>query len=121
MATEFNIAGNPLVIEVKDYQISSTTYRLETGYNNRSGWYLSIYDSFGDPMLLGLNIISESQNLTWRHKASIPGMFDGNIWAINRTGDDTITLTENNFGEGKDWGLFHFTDAEEESLGIKKN
>ena len=121
MDIEFNCSGDPLVIEVRDYQIESASYRLETGYNNRAGWYLSIYDIDGTLILSGLTLISEAQNITWRYSREATGLFEGDMWVFNKTGNYTINpLTKDNFGESKDWGLFYFTQAEMVELGISK-
>lgn len=120
MAIEFNIEGNPLVIEVKDYQIESGNYRLVTGYNKRAGWYLSIYDLQDNPILLGLTIPSEPQNLTWRYSRVTNKLFTGDIWVLNKPNKTTSNLESTNFGESGDWGLFYFTQAEMVDYGINK-
>lgn len=121
MAIEFNCTGDPLEIEVRDYQIESGNYRVEVGFNNRSGWYVSIYDIDGTLILAGLTLISEAQNITWRYSRESTGLFEGDMWVFNKTGNYTINpLTKDNFGESKDWGLFYFTQAEMVELGISK-
>jgi hypothetical protein len=120
MAIEFNCTGDPLDIEVRDYQIESGNYRVEVGFNNRSGWYVSIYDTDDTPILLGLTLISEPQNITWRYSRVNTGLFTGDMWVFNKTGDYTNTLSKANFGEGKAWGLFYFTAAEMIEYGINK-
>lgn len=120
MAIEFNCSGNPLIIEVRDYQIESLNYRVHVGYKNRGGWYVAIYDT-DDNLILGeTTLISEPQNLTWRYSRSTTGLFEGDMWVLNKLGDYTKTLTKDNFGEGKDWGLFYFTQSEMTELGINK-
>ena len=120
MAIEFNCTGDPLVIEVRDYQIESINYRIHVGYTNRNGWYVSIYDTDDNPILLGLTLISEPQNITWRYSRLNTGLFSGDIWVLNRTGDYTNTLTKDNFGEDSAWGLFYFTESEMIEYGINK-
>ena len=53
MAIEFNCTGDYQVIEVRDYQIESGNYRMHTGYNNRNGWYVSLYTP-DDELILGM-------------------------------------------------------------------
>lgn len=121
MAIEFNCTGDYQVVEVRDYQIESGNYRMHTGYNNRNGWYVSLYTTDDELILGSLGIISEDgQNLTWRYSRNIFGLPDGDLWVFNKTGDSSKALTKDNFGEGKDWGLFYLTQSEMDELGINK-
>jgi hypothetical protein len=119
MAVELNVVGNPLVVEVKDYQIDGETYRVHVGYSNRNGWYVSIYNTDDVAILLGITLISEPQNLTWRYSRG-GGLFKGDLWVFNNTGDYTKALTKDNFGEGKMWGLYYLTTTEMTELGVSK-
>jgi hypothetical protein len=117
---EFNCAGDPKVIEVREYQIEGVNYKIYTGFNNRAGWYVSIYDLEDNVILAGLTLINEPQNITWRYSRSSGKLFTGDMWILNRSGDYKIPLTKDNFGEGKDWGLFYFTKKEMEEFKINK-
>lgn len=120
MAIEFNCSGDPLVVEVRDYQIEGDNYRLQVGYSNRSGWYVSIYDTDDNPILLGLTFISEPQNLTWRYSRLATGLFEGDMWLFNKDNDYTKPITKDNFGEAGVWGLFYLTKQEMIDLGVDK-
>lgn len=120
MAVELNISGNPLEVEVKDYQIEGKNYRVHTWYTGRTGWNISLYNTVDETLLTGITIINELSNLTWKYSRKTSLLFNGDLFSVNKKGDYTSPLTSDNFGEDKDWGIIYLTVDEQKELGINK-
>ncbi|AHK11268.1 hypothetical protein S140_162 [Shewanella sp. phage 1/40] len=120
MAEELNIEGDPLVVEIKDYQIEGFNYRLHSWYSNRLGWNVSIYDTDNVAILTGINLISEFSNLTWKYSRKTHDLFEGDLFLINKQDNYDTPLTSDNFGQDNEWGLFYLTNSDQVDLGINK-
>jgi hypothetical protein len=120
MATELNITGDPLEVEVKEYQIEGTNYIIHSWYSDRGGWQLSIYDKVGTKILTGLNLISEPMNLTWRYSRKTTPLFKGDLFLLNKDSNYEIPLTKSNFGQEGLWGIFHLTQQEQKDLDVSR-
>jgi len=110
MASILN-TNNALNNQIQDFQIEGITYRINTYWNVRSGWYVSIFDQDGIDILTGLLCVPD-YNLTWRYSRA-GGLFPGDLWVIdNEPTKGEPVINQGDFGDGKRFQLIYFTQTE---------
>lgn len=116
MATFLNtIVG--LYNQTQEYQIEGISYFLNTQWNPRNGWEVSIYDNSNTPLLIGLLAVPD-QNITWRYSRGT-GLFTGDLWVDDTSiGTEVGVITKDNFGQGRRYQLVYRTKAEMDAEGI---
>jgi len=124
MAVTLSIDGSDYN-QTQEYTLDSDSFYINTRYNPRSGWTVSIYDSDNDPttvddatpLLAGLRCMAGGL-LTWRYKSKrADGLFTGDLYVANNT-FTTNTLGKDNFGLDEDYELMYLTEDDLEDYGF---
>ena len=116
MAVFLNTIGS-LSNPTQEYQIEGVTYYINCNWNYRNGWQVSIFNEEKVPLITGLLAVP-NQNITWRYSRS-GGLFTGDLWVDDTEfGNDTDTITKDNFGQGLRYRLVYRTQAEMNEANI---
>lgn len=115
MAVTLNVDSAELN-QIQEYQLEGVTYKIQSRWNDRSGWEISIFDEDSVAILTSLTA-KPNQNLTWRYSRE-GGLFTGDIWVLDNFlgGDESEEIDENNFGQGRRFILMYLTKTEMEDL-----
>lgn len=97
-----------------EFSLSGTKFYLHVIYNSRGGWQVDLLDSSKSTLVSNIRITPYRELL---HSYNIEGTYDGSIYCIDTeyvSGDDAITI--DNFGTGRRFQLWYFTDSQLEDL-----
>ena len=98
---------------IQSVPLESVTYIFAFKYNVRTAvWYISLYDSNNNPLVINLKILPLLP-LFSRHRT--PAMFHGDIVGVNLN-DQYTPPTRDNLGT--DFNLYYFTNQEIVNNGI---
>jgi len=109
MAVILNIDTTSQSNQNQRFIIDNRVLYINTRWNRRSGWFISIYDQDNVPLVQGIKIMPNRVDLLarYRYMEILPG------WLINadtnpkKVDDEGITFT--NFGQGKRWQLVYLS------------
>ncbi len=105
--------------------LEGSEYAIHLYWNDRSGWYLSFYDTDlfdknkrdnSSALLLGGKKLMPRQNLLNKLPPSLTDKLPkGGLFCIDTTPTQIpspYTVTRDNFGKGKKFQLFYYTETE---------
>lgn len=123
MAIQLSVDGDDYN-QVSEYTIESVVYYINFRWNPRAGWIVSIYDEDNDPnnvsnatpLLAGLRCMPDGL-LTWRYSKT-SGLFTGDIVIVD-TVYDGAEITEENFGDDRQYIPVYFTEEELEEYDFE--
>lgn len=117
MASKIKVPNSAFSEQQVNIGLDQITLILKFNSRNNA-WYLDIKDSSADAEILSGIKVMPMQNLTGRY--ILDNFPSGNIWCM-RQNSVSDPIGRDNLGTDKDYGLWYFSNEEEEELGINGN